>query len=189
MLSEERWRPLFSSSHLNLQRNWLLKSQGKQDIVIPRGQSVIVLCRAAVGPVSKIPVLFERDPNHSWPSGLEIPETQVTVAGGSTCRVHVRVNNPTKHDITLKGRTMLGHLQQKKSVTPLEVNLKEENSPSIHLEESPSVSMPEPCANEGSYTACEEQPCSYIPDINTEDFTEEQCLIVRKMLVEEAESF
>ena len=38
----------------------------RQDIVIPRGQSVIVSCRAAVGPVTKIPVLFELDPNHSW---------------------------------------------------------------------------------------------------------------------------
>ena len=147
----------------------------KQDIVIPRGQSVIVSCRAAVGPVSKIPVLFELDPNHSWPSGLEIPETQVTVAGGPTW-VNIRVDNPTKHVITLKGRTMLGHLQQVKSVTPLEVKLKEENSPSIHVEESLSVNMPELSANEGSYTTCEEQPCSYIPDIDTEDLTEEQCL-------------
>ena len=38
----------------------------RQDIVIPRGQSVIVSCRAAVGPVTKIPVLFELDPNPSW---------------------------------------------------------------------------------------------------------------------------
>ena len=155
----------------------IVKSR-KQDIVIPRRQSDIVSCRAAVGPVSKIPVLFELDPNYYWPSGLEIPETQVTVAGGPTCRVNIRVDNPTKHDITLKGRTMLGHLQQVKSVTPLEVKLKEENSPSIHVEESPSVNMPEPCANEGSYTTCEKQPCSYIPDIDTEDLTEEQCLIV-----------
>ena len=84
---------------------------------------------------------------------------------------------------------MLGHLQQVKSVTPLEVKLKEENSPSIHVEESPSVNMPEPCANEGNYTTCEDQPCSYIPDIDTEDLTEEQCLILGKMVVEEAESF
>ena len=161
----------------------------KQDIVIPRGQSIIVPCRATVGSVSKIPVLFELDPNHSWPSGLEIPETQVTVAGGSTCRVNIRVDNPTKHDITLKGRTILGHLQQVKSVTPLEVKLKEENSFSIHAEEPQNVDMPEICANEGHFTTCEEQSRSYIPDIDTEDLTEEQRLIVRKMLVEEAESF
>ena len=99
----------------------------KQDTVIPKGQSV-VSCRAALEPVSTIPVLFELDTNPSWPSGLEIPGTQVTVAGGSTCRVNIRVDNPTKHDITLKGRTILGHLQQVKSVTPLEVKLKEESS-------------------------------------------------------------
>ena len=69
----------------------------KEDIVIPRGQSVIVSC-ASVGLVSKIPVLLERDSNHSWPSGLEIPETQVTVTGVSTCRVNIRVDNPTKHE-------------------------------------------------------------------------------------------
>ena len=76
-----------------------------------------------------------------------------------------------------------------KSVTLLEVKLNEENSPSIHVEESPNVDMPEQCANGGSYTTCEEQPCSYIPDIDTEDLTEGQRLIVTKMLVEEAESF
>ena len=161
----------------------------KQDIVIPRGQSVVVSCRAAVGPFSKIPVLFELDPNQSWPSGLEIPGTQVTVAGGSTCRVNIRVDNPTKHDITLKGRTILGHLQQVKSVTPLEVNLKEESSPSIHVVESPTADMPEPCANGGRDMTYEKQPCSYIPDVDTVELTEEQRLIVRKILLEEAESF
>ena len=38
----------------------------KQDTLIPRGQSVMVSCRAALGPVRKIPLFFELDPNHSW---------------------------------------------------------------------------------------------------------------------------
>ena len=42
--------------------------------------------------------------------------------------------------------------------------------------------MPEQYANEGSYTTYEEQPCSYFPDIDTED------LIETKKFVEEAES-
>ena len=103
--------------------------------------------------------------------------------------MNIRVNNPTKHDITLKGRTILGHLQQVKSVTPLEVKLKEESSPSIHVVESPTADMPEPCANVGSDMTYEEQSCSYIPDIDTRELTEEQGLIVTKMLLEEAESF
>ena len=97
----------------------------KQDTLIPKGQSVIVSCRAAIGPVGKIPVLFELDPDSSYPSDLEIPETQLTVTGASTCRVNIRVDNPSKHDVVLKGRTVLGRLQQVKSVTPLEVKLKE----------------------------------------------------------------
>ena len=48
--------------------------------------------------------------------------------------------------------------------------------------------MPEQYANEGSYTTYEEQPCSYFPDIDTEDLTEEQLLIETKKFVEEAES-
>ena len=104
------------------------------------------------------------------------------MAGGSTCRVNIRVDNPTKHDITLKGRTILGHLQQVKSVTPLEVKFKEENSFSVHVEEPQNDDMPEICANERSFTTCEEQSRSYIPDTDTKDLTEEQRLIVRKCL-------
>jgi len=95
------------------------------------------------------------------------------------------VDNPTKHDITLKGRTILGHLQQVKSVTSLEVKLKEESSSSIHVVESPTADMPEPCANEEH----EEKSWSYSPDIDTGELTEERRLVVGKMLLEEAESF
>ena len=54
---------------------------------------------------------------------------------------------------------------------------------------SPTAGMPEPRANGGSDMTYEEQPCGYIPDIDTGELTEEQRLIVRKMLLEEAESF
>ena len=46
----------------------------KQDASIPKGQSVIVSCHAAIGPVGKVPVLFELDPESSYPSDLELPE-------------------------------------------------------------------------------------------------------------------
>ena len=105
--------------------HWCSIKSRKQDTLIPQEQSVLVSCRAAIGPVGKIPVLFKLDPDSSCPSGLEIPETQLTVAGASTCRVNIRVDNPSKHDVVLKGRTVLGRLQQVKSVTPLEGMLKE----------------------------------------------------------------
>ena len=74
----------------------------KQDIVIPRGQLVIVSFRAAVGPVNKILVLFELDPNHSWLVVLRYLR-QITMVGGSMCRADSHVHNRTKYDITLKG--------------------------------------------------------------------------------------
>jgi len=92
------------------------------------------------------------------------------------------VDNPIKHDITLKGRTFLGHLQQVKSVTPLDAKLKEESSPCIHVVEYPTSDMPEPCVDGGSDMSYEEQPCSYIPDVDIGELTEEQRLVVRKML-------
>ena len=124
----------------------------KQDSVIPQGQSVVVSCRATVGPVGKIPVLFEFDADPSYPTDLEIPETQLTVAGGSTCRVNIRVNNPTRRDITLRGRAVLGYLQQVKSVTPLDVKLK--GSSSSTTVNSGEANIQEQRVNEVSYDSC-----------------------------------
>ena len=109
------------------------------------------------------------------------------------------MDNPTKHHITLKGRTVLEHLQQVKSLSPPEVKLKETLPPSIN--ESPKADIQGQCTGEGSDQSCQEQPrvaeefkskeepCSYIPHVDTEELSEEQDTIVRKMLEEEAESF
>lgn len=77
-----------------------------------------------------------------------------------------------------------------KSVTSLEVNLqKEANSSSVHVAESPNTDIPGQCTDRGGDKSCEEQPCGYIPDIDTEELTKEQHNIARKMLLGEAESF
>ena len=169
----------------------------KQETLIPKGQSVIVSCRAAIGPVGKVPVLFELDPDSSYPSDLEIPETQLTVTGASTCRVNIRVDNPSKHDVVLKGRTVLGRLQQVKSVTPFKVKLNETHVPTADGPSTVDISS----ESESSSNCCAEQrkeeedfeikkpPCSHIPSVDTDELSEEQKTIVRKMLKEEAESF
>ena len=172
----------------------------KQEKLIPKGQSVIVSCRAAIGPVGKVPVLFELDPDSSYPSDLEIPETQLTVTGASTCRVNIRVDNPSKHDVALKGRTVLGRLQQVKSVTPLEVKVKETPFPTADGPSTVDMSS----ESGSSSNCCTEQskeegdfeikklPCSHIHSVDTEELSEEQktiVTIVRKMLDEKEESF
>ena len=76
----------------------------------------------------KTPVLFEPLSEFELPYGLERSETLLCADKGSSSRLNVKVCNTTNHDIRLKGRTVLGHLQLVKSVTLLEVKLKENNS-------------------------------------------------------------
>ena len=90
---------------------------------------------------------------------------------GSSSRLNVKVCNTTSHDIRLKGRTVLGHLQLVKLVTPLEVKLKENTS----LNDPPSdtetitgsrvdeveanVSNPQPECLDGKRTPPRLSPC------------------------------
>lgn len=84
--------------------------------------------------------------------------------------MNIRVDNPTQHDITLKGRTTLGHLQQVRLVTPLEVKLKDKTSTSVA--NSSKTDTPDHCTDEGSMS-CNGEPCGFIPNIDTEELTEE----------------
>ena len=101
----------------------------KRTVVIPKGAVIEVTCHANTGPLQhKTPVLFEPLSKFELPYGLELSETLLCADKGSSSRLNVKVCNTTNHDIRLKGRTVLGHLQLVKSVTLLEVKLKENNS-------------------------------------------------------------
>ena len=105
--------------------NFCLVKTQKRNIVIPRSKTVDVPCRANTGPVNhKIPVLFQSSECSHLPSGLSIQEELTTVKQVNSTSLHIKVTNNTEHDITLFGRTMLGHLQLVRSVTPLEVKFK-----------------------------------------------------------------
>ena len=92
---------------------------------------------------------------------------------------------------------MLGRLQQVKSVTALEVKLKETpvataDGPSTVDISSESGSSSNCCTEqrkEEEDFEIKKPPCSHIPSVDTEELSEEQKTIVRKMLEEEAESF
>ena len=49
------------------------------------------------------------------------------VKGGKSSRVDIEVRNTTRHDIKLRGRTVLGRLQLAQSVVPADVRLKDES--------------------------------------------------------------
>ena len=88
---------------------------------IPNGGTVTIRCRANVGIIkSKIPVLFEPDLSTLMSSDLELTQTLLVLPKGKSPHVSIEINNPSKHNILLKGRTTLGTLQLVKSVTPHE---------------------------------------------------------------------
>ena len=90
----------------------------KKDVVIPKNETMVVSCSVSTGPTEpRLPVLFEPDVESPWPSRLEVPETLVTLRGGTSLHIRTQVKNTTDHDITLKKRTMLGKLELVKSVT------------------------------------------------------------------------
>ena len=107
----------------------------KKTVLIPKGAVIEVTCRANTGPLErKTPVLSEPLSEFELPYGLELSETLLCADKRSSSRLNVKVCNTANYDIRLKGRTVLGHLQLVKSVTPLEVKLKENSS----LNDSPS---------------------------------------------------
>ena len=112
----------------------ILKTEKKM-VVIPKEAVIEVTCHANTGPLErKTPVLFEPLSEFELPYGLALSETLLCADKGSSSRLNVKVCNTTNHDIHLKGRTVLGHLQLVKSVTSLEVKLRENNN----LNDSPS---------------------------------------------------
>ena len=161
----------------------------KKDVVIPKCGAATVTCRANTRPTErKLPVLFEPSAEPAWPLGIEVPETLVTIAGGASSRINIRVKNNTEHDITLKKRTMLGKLQLVKSVTPLEENGLEENSE--HSDDSADeqgenkyFSTGVPIRPEDSSTLT-----NTLREVDLKDLTEAQKTVAAKML-READSF
>ena len=108
-----------------VERLCVLRS-GKNNLTVPRGQTVSVNCRVDCGPLEeRTPVLFEPAQEPAWPTGLELCEQLITLPKRLPRKVNIEIYNPTKHDITLGRHTPLGGLQLVQSVTPLEVRRKD----------------------------------------------------------------
>ena len=102
---------------------------------------------------------------------MDIPENLTSIAGGSSSYVNIQVKNVTDHKIVLPGRTALGHLQQVKSVTPIEVKKKQEKSVSEEIQEN----------NKGKNTP---KVDGWLPDVDLDGLDESQKEIAKQMLME-----
>ena len=154
----------------------------KRDVIIQKGQILKISCRANTGPLTNsIPVLFEPDELESLPHGLEVPEALLTLTKGKTSRVDIEVHNTSNHDITLKGRTVMGRLQLVQSVTPVEVNAvpqAPEKAQQCHTPAPGGI----PNATTGTVP-------THIQEMDMKGLTSDQIRVATEMLCEEADSF
>ena len=156
----------------------------KRDIVIPKGTTTRVPCRANTGSVTTtMPVLFEPDEQSQWPSGLIVQETLTAIKRGKSTILEIPVFNNTKHDIMLPKRTTLGRIQLVRSVTAVDVRLKgsEENEDKDVMGQSKAST---PGEREDA-----NQEESITPKIDLSGLTDEQQQVVKKMLYEERSAF
>lgn len=160
----------------------------KQDVTIPKGKHVLLTCRANTGSLDvDTPALFEPELDGTLPAGLEIHETIVRLKHGKSCRVELEIYNNTNHDISVKGRTVVGRLHLVRSVTPVEVKLAETKTKSAQQN---SVNKPTnnvtDCTISNVTVSCLTGP---LAEIDLGDLSEEQRELVTKMLIEEKDSF
>lgn len=152
----------------------------KTDILIPKNESVNVPCRANTGPVNRtVPVLFEPNDITQLPSGLSVQEELKSVEPGTCSLMQITVTNQTNHDITLHGRTVLGQLQLVRSVTPLEVKLKEPEKSDLADEHPPTTKD----------TNSDPSVCDDLPLVDLKGLTGEQLRQAQQLLSDERESF
>ena len=159
----------------------------KQPITVQRNQCTRVSCRANVQTIeSKTPLLFEPDGACSWPPGLEVSETLLTIPKGSKCHVNIQVRNTTDHSITLKARTVLGHLSLVSSVTPLDVTLREPAEPSLEAKSSNDFDS---SISSNAVTVDSKIENEFLKQFDFDDLTDSQMTLAKNMLLAERDSF
>lgn len=148
-------------------------------ISVPKRSSMQIECRVQAPPFREDKTLiFEPHENPQWPEGLEFCDTLVTVKAGMTPKIIISVQNPTSHDITLAGRTVIGTVQSVRSVYPANIfKTDHAQTASIHHVQAQSSS--------GSTPAHEQ----WDPLVDLTHLNEQQRQVVSQMLREESGSF
>ena len=90
----------------------------KQNIVIPAENVMKIKCRVKIEELeTPVPAMFEPDELQDWLEELQINEKLLTVHPGQR-RITLHINNTSRHDVMLRGDTVLDRLELVASVTP-----------------------------------------------------------------------
>ena len=166
----------------------------EQNVVIPQGKTIPVTSKVRLGPITeRIPVVFEPTIDTDVPDDLVVSESLTYLQKGSSCSITVLVQNPTNHDIVIKGRTILGSLKAISTMVPIPCNRPTfENSG--NLEEIGSNSDASECKVDMSQSVTQEnhekdESKQWDLDIDLSHLTKDQQEAVRKALREECVVF
>ena len=158
----------------------------KSDIIIPKAQSVIIPCQVNLITTSaKTPVVFEPNILETVQPGLEINQSSHTLKRGSSSKQGIEVHNSSNHDIRIPRRTLLGHVELVRSVTPVEVELKQDSEVTVE-QEGTSANTKSDCLTMGQNSVNDD---CYVPPVDLGHLTDDQKSIAIQMLKEESESF
>lgn len=159
----------------------------KKDIVIAPAQTVSVPCRSNTGPIHRpTPVIFEPEEAGDWPTGLVIQDELKTLKVGDCAILRIQVTNTSTRDIRIPGRTVLGHLQLVRSVTPVE--LKCQPVTANNIDATPCPVTPEE-NHESSCSPPEIDENGLFPEVDLSNLTEDQRQQARQLLLSERDSF
>ena len=158
----------------------ILVKLSKGTFVIKSGQSAKVPCRVNIGPISSTsPFIFGPTTDiKQWAPTLEISDSIINIKNTTAC-IQVTIHNTGNHGIVLKGRTLIGSLDQIRSATSLEVKLRSDNERIENNDEKRQV------IHSISLTECN----TILGDIKLNNLDEEKTNTVMEMLVDEQSVF
>ena len=151
---------------------------GKRDVMLPKGEATKVKCQVHFGPVPEgMPMIFEPNGDSELTEGLELGEELTKITPGTSSHVTILVCNNTARNILLKRRTELGQVHMVKSV--------------LQIPNSPDQKYTR--GEEKSYSAVtshqDDEHDEWEPPVELSQLEENEQLIVREMLRQEAGAF
>ena len=151
---------------------------GKRDVTLPKGEATKVKCQIHFGPVPEgMPMIFEPKEDGELPDGLELGEELTKIAPGTSSHVTILVRNNTDRNILLKRRTELGRVHMVKSVLPVP------NPPNQKCTQGEEEPYSEVTSHQGH------EQDEWEPPVDLSELEENEQLIVREMLRQEAGAF
>ena len=164
-------------------------STAKEGFQLVAGETVNIRCKADAGHFDRpTPMVFEPDEQQSWPVGLAISESLITIPAGVTTRVKIPITNETKHTITVGGKLHIGRLTAVLSITPLPVNLVTSQVVE-QMKQAPESKKEHSNTPTSLYQPREEYLERIISAIDMKSLTEEQQIKAKQMLTDEWKSF